>query len=505
MHKIKYGIFFFIVWFQLNIQAKVTTQQEYIDSLITVAATLPNDSAKVVLLERIGYFYISLNPTEGKKYTTKALELAQELGLKSKEASSIALLAANYAANSEFDKALEYNQQSIKIFKSIDNPKGVAGVKTNLSQVYTKLANYTKAIECNFEALKIYEETDEHRNKGIVYENIANIYYELKEFDKSKTYYLKALNLYKNHTTDADEARALGNLARVYMEIPHYDTAMLYLNKAFNINQRNGNKSGALINLSNIGNVHSRKKEYVEALEFHYKALEIATDLGLKNHIATGKGNVGSIYLNQYKKSNPPNQNLIDNAQKYLTDAIALCDEIDFKAPKVGFLESLIEVYVIQKNYQKAYELTNEKTAINDSLYLLSSKEQLSKLETQREIDLKDKDLLIKNKELEIISLNNQKKSLFYTFAIVVLIILLFVAFTYYRKKEKKHDKVISEIKQIQSHEIRGPIATILGLIKLLKDKDRPDESKREIIEGIEETTNKLNAVVNQIINNTKK
>lgn len=505
MHKIKYGIFFFIVWFQLNIQAKVTTQQEYIDSLITVAATLPNDSAKVVLLERIGYFYISLNPTEGKKYTTKALELAQELGLKSKEASSIALLAANYAANSEFDKALEYNQQSIKIFKSIDNPKGVAGVKTNLSQVYTKLANYTKAIECNFEALKIYEETDEHRNKGIVYENIANIYYELKEFDKSKTYYLKALNLYKNHTTDADEARALGNLARVYMEIPHYDTAMLYLNKAFNINQRNGNKSGALINLSNIGNVHSRKKEYVEALEFHYKALEIATDLGLKNHIATGKGNVGSIYLNQYKKSNPPNQNLIDNAQKYLTDAIALCDEIDFKAPKVGFLESLIEVYVIQKNYQKAYELTNEKTAINDSLHSLASKEQLSKLEIQREIDLKDKDLLIKNKELEIISLNNQKKSLFYTFAIVVLIILLFVAFTYYRKKEKKHDKVISEIKQIQSHEIRGPIATILGLIKLLKDKDRPDESKREIIEGIEETTNKLNAVVNQIINNTKK
>lgn len=505
MDKIKYGIFFFIVLFQLNIQAKVTTQQEYIDSLITVAATLPNDSAKVVLLERIGYFYISLNPTEGKKYTTKALELARELGLKSREASSIALLAANYAANSELDKALEYNQQSIEIFKSIDNPKGVAGVKTNLSQVYTKLGNYPKALEYNFKALKIYEETDEHRNKGIVYENIANIYYELKEFDKSKTYYLKALNLYKNHTTDADEARALGNLARVYMQIPHYDTAMIYLNKAFNINQKNGNKSGALINLSNIGNVHSRKEEYSEALEFHYKALEIATDLGLKNHIATGKGNVGSIYLNLYKISNPPNQNLIDNAQNYLIDAIAMCDEINFKAPKVGFLESLIEVYVLQKNYKKAYELTNEKTAINDSLFSISSKEQLSKLEIQREIDLKDKDLLIKNKELEIISLNNQKKSLFYSFAIIVLIIVLFVAFTYYRKKEKKHHEVISEIKQIQSHEIRGPIATILGLIKLLKDKDRPGESKREIIEGIEETTNKLNDVVNQIINNTKK
>ena len=505
MYKIKYGIFFFIVLFQLNIQAKVTTQQEYIDSLITVAATLPNDSAKVVLLERIGYFYISLNPTEGKKYTTKALELARELGLKNREAASIALLAANYLANSEYDKALQYNFQSIEIFKSIDNPKGVAGVTTNLSQVYTKLGNYTKAIECNFEALKIYEETDEHRNKGIIYENIANIYYELKEFDKSKTYYIKALNLYTNHTTDADEARALGNLARIYMEIPHYDTAMIYLNKAFNINQKNGNKSGALINLSNIGNVHSRKEEYTEALEYHYKALEIANNLGLKNFIATGKGNVGGIYLSQYKNSNPPNQNLIDNAQNYLTDAITMCDEIDFKAPKVDFLESLIEVYVLQKNYQKAYELTNEKTAINDSLSSLSSKEQLSKLEIQREIDLKDKNLLIKNKELEIISLNNQKKSLFYSFAIIILIIVLFVAFTYYRKKEQKHHKVISEIKQIQSHEIRGPIATILGLIKLLKDKDRSVESKQELIDGIEEMTNKLNNVVNQIIDNTKK
>lgn len=505
MLKIKYLIFFFIVLFQVNIQAKVSSQQEYIDSLITVSVNLPNDSAKVVLLERIGYFYISINPTEGKKYTTKAMVLAQELGLKSKEASSLALLAANYAANSELDKALEYNQQAIEIFKSINNPKGVAGVKTNLSQVYTKLGNYPKALEFNFKALKIYEETEEYRNKGIVYENIANIYYELREFDKSKTYYLKALNLYKNHTTDADEARALGNIARVYMEVAHYDTAMIYLNKAFNINNKNGNKTGALINLSNKGNVHSRKQEYAEALEFHYKALEIATDLGLKQHIATGKGNVGSIYLNLFKKSNPPSQNLLDNAQKYLTDAVAMCDEINFKAPKVGFLESLIEVYALQKNYKKAYELTNEKTAINDSLFSISSKEQLSKLEIQREMDLKDKDLLIKNKELEIISLNNQKKSLFYSFAIIILIIALFVAFTYYRKKEQKHHEVISEIKQIQSHEIRGPIATILGLIKLLKDKDRTDTSKEEIIEGIEETTNKLNNVVNQIINNTKK
>ncbi|MBL1233072.1 MAG: tetratricopeptide repeat protein [Vicingaceae bacterium] len=505
MYKINYGIFFLVILFQINLKAKVTSQQEYIDSLISVATSLPNDSVKVVLLERIGYSYISLNPIEGKKYTTKALELARELGLTNREAASIALLAANCSANSEYDKALQHNLEAIEIFRSLNNQKGVAGVTTNLSQVYTKLGNYAKAIECNFEALKIYEETSEYRNKGIIYENIANIYYELKEFEKSKTYYLKALNLYKNHTVDADEARCLGNLARIYMEIPHYDTAMIYLNKAFNINQKNGNKTGALINLSNIGNVHSRKEEYAEALEYHYKALEIANNLGLKNFIATGKGNIGEVYLSQYKKSSPFNHNLIDNAQNYLTDAIAICDEIDFKAPKVDFLESLIEVYVIQKNYQKAYHLINKKIAINDSLYSLASKEQLSKLETQREIDLKDKDLLIKNKELEIISLNNQKKSLLYTFAIIVLIILLFVAFTYYRKKEKKHYEVISEIKQIQSHEVRGPIATILGLIKLLKDKNRSDESKLELIEGIEETTNKLNNIVNQIINNTKK
>ncbi len=268
------------------------------------------------------------------------------------------------------------------------------------------------------------------------------------------------------------------------MQIPHYDTAMIYLNKALKINQKNGNKTGALINLSNIGNVHSKKEEHAEALEYHFEALEIATSLGLKNFIATGKGNVGGIYLSLYKNSNSPSQNVIDNAQEYLEDAIALCDEINYKAPKIGFLESLIEVFVIQKNYKKAYELTNEKTAINDSLHSSSVKEQLTKLEIQREIDLKDKDLLIKNKELEIQSLNNQKKSLFYSFAIIVLIIVLFVAFSHYRKKEKKHHEVISEIKQIQSHEIRGPIATILGLLKLLKDKDRTDKSIEEIIDG---------------------
>lgn len=504
MIQAKYVLILFLFFLPFSLSAKVSSQQEYIDSLIQVANKMPNDSDKVVLLERIGYFYISLNPEEGKKYTTKAYELAKELGYKNREAAAIALLAANYAANSEFDEAIKYNNKSIEIFQSIDNPKGVAGVKTNLSQVYTKLGDYAKALAFNFDALKMYEETQEYRNQGIVYENIANIYYELKELNKSKSYYLKALNLYNNHTTDVDVARALGNVARVYMEIPHYDTAMVYLERAYRINKKNNNKSGMLINLSNIGNVLSRKEQHQEALDYHYKALAIADELNLKNLIATNKGNIGSAYLKLYQQNEIKKTNLLEKAQNYLTYAIELCDEINYQTPKIGFLESLIESYVLQNNYQKAFELQQEKAAINDSIFSNSSKEKMANLEMQREIDLKDKSLQIKNKELEINKLKNQRKSLYYGLTIAGFLIIILVALFYFKRKVQKHNKIISEIKQIQSHEIRGPIATILGLLPIVKDTSKPKETQEKAIEGIEEMTNKLNDIVNQIINNTK-
>ena len=104
---------------------------------------------------------------------------------------------------------------------------------------------------------------------------------------------------------------------------------------------------------------------------------------------------------------------------------------------------------------------------------------------------------------MEIAKLNSQKKSIFYSLAIIVLCLALILAYKSFRKKEKQKNQLIADLKQVQCHDIRGPIATILGLTLLLKDKSRTEDSKNQIINGIEEIATALDKTVVEIIKNS--
>lgn len=495
---------FFLLFFCCSSSfSQVTTQQEYIDSLVVELKHTPRDSTKILLLEKIGHTYSTLDPKKGFEYALQANQLALELNLKQREGSSLAIIAINLAAAGSYDMAIEYNKKSIEIYKSVNYPKGIAAVNANLSQVYLKLGNYSSALDCNFSALEIYDSFEEHRSKAIVLENIGSIYYELNEFSKSGKYYEQALELYRAHASKLDVARCLGNVSRVLMESKEFDEALNYLNQAMKINLNHGNRNGVQINLINIGNVYMRQEKYEDALHQFSQSLEISESLNFKNFVAVNKGNIGEAYLKLYK-SNMKNDELLEKSIASLNEAILICDSIKYPAPKAEFIGTLIEAYTLKNNFQRAYELLQIKTSIVDSLNSLAAKEKLFNLEAKRDSDLKNKDLIIKDNELEIMRLGFQKKTLFYSLTISLLMLTLLIFLRYFRKKVKTHRRVISEIKQVQAHEIRGPIATILGLSNLLKQKNRDKGiSDEEIIEGIDEVAKKLDKIIVRIVKET--
>lgn len=480
--------------------SQVTTQQQYLDSLIGELKQSPRDSTRILLLEKIGHSYSTLDPKKGLDFAFKANSLSIDLKLKQREGSSLAIIAINLAAAGSYEKAIDYNKKAIEVYKSVNYPKGVAAVNANLSQIYLKLGDYSNALDCNFRALKIYDTSEEYRSKAVVIENIGSIYYELNDFAKSDKYYKQALELYRKYASKVDVARCLGNISRVFMQNKEYDEALNYLNQSMKINLEHGNRYGVQINLINIGNVYLRKENYEEALFNFYRSLEISEALSFNNFIAVNKGNIGETYLHIYK-SNKEDSEPLEKSITFLQEAIMICDSIKFPAPKVEFIGTLIEAYELKENFQQAYELLQIKTAIVDSLNALEAKEKLAKLDILRDKDLRDKDLIIKNRELQIMKLSFQKETLFYSLVISVLMITLLLFLRYFHKKVKTHKRVIFDIKQTQAHEIRGPIATILGLSSLLKQKDlEKGVSDEEIIAGIDEMAIKLDKAIARII-----
>lgn len=71
--------------------------------------------------------------------------------------------------------------------------------------------------------------------------------------------------------------------------------------------------------------------------------------------------------------------------------------------------------------------------------------------------------------------------------------------------KIRSRDNVLSEISFIQSHHIRGPVATLLGLVSIFESSDSQSELNVKIISDIRTTTEKLDHVIRDIVAKTYK
>lgn len=67
----------------------------------------------------------------------------------------------------------------------------------------------------------------------------------------------------------------------------------------------------------------------------------------------------------------------------------------------------------------------------------------------------------------------------------------------------ERQNQQLKEIAWIQSHEVRGPVASIMGLTQLFNKKDRNDAINSEIIEKVEIAANQLDEVIKKITANT--
>ena len=143
-------------------------------------------------------------------------------------------------------------------------------------------------------------------------------------------------------------------------------------------------------------------------------------------------------------------------------------------------------------------------------MYSETSKEQLATIENREALELKDK-------QIQIDKLESAKRNREFVLGIVLLLVIIAVVLTMFNtqikanrllaKEKKAHlqhiqaqTEVLSDIAYKQSHEVRAPVATILGLVQLFNFDDPVDPINKEVIEGLAEATESLDIVVKEVI-----
>ena len=456
----------------------------YLDSLLLAQKPL-QDTNQACLLDTISKLFDRYNPDSGIYYGKQGLKMSEDLQWKRGMAKAYNSLGANYEAKTENPNALEYYFKALTLFEELNDQNSREKTLGNIGNIYANTEKYEKALEYDSLALSICVRLksgeDIVRNMG----NIGVVYEGLRDYQRALDYYQKALVLARKINYKSEVARDLGCIAGVYCadtsEENNLVKALYYGNKAIAIYEELGDENGLAINLGNMGEMYLNIARDTSGLLSHNKAL-------ISSKLASNK-----------------------KAIDYLQRSIEISKKIDNKDALYQCYKLLSDAYMNEGDYQNA--LLNYKLyeLIKSSIFSTASKIKMADLEAKAVLERKDKDL-------QIASYKKQVERTEYISGIVLLLIIMVVIVRkmmrsiksnrQLAKEKKKHlerikaqNTVLMDIAYIQSHEVRGPLSTIMGLVDLFNYEDPGDPANVELMEGISTVARRLDKVITEVVN----
>lgn len=505
MKKIYLGftIFTFIVF-----QLKGQHVQTALDSLNKSFYKCQEDSCRIKILDALSLAYSKIDPKKGLVFAERLKELSIKENNRVALATAYTDLGLNYSAECNYKKSLRCYLIAFKIFDENENNRGKAAVLANISLLYLNQSDYSMALKLSFDALSIIENTEDHRLLASIHENIGTVYLEQKQFKKALRYYSLAYENYIKTADLASVARVNGNKGIILNEKGEYQQALKFHLLALKNNRLKGLKRSEQINLANIAITFGHLNNYQKSLTYHLMALKISQQINDKKSIGVNFGNTGETYLKlaQQAKNTISKDKYLQKGIYYLEQATRTCAEINFNGPLIEFKKYLSEAYASAGKHDRAFYEYKDYSDLKDTVYASEVQKEIHTLETKREIELKNKEIILKEQQREIAQLaetNKKNERIIYLISIILLAIVVLILIRLLRQRLKRHRRSLHEIAHIQSHEVRAPLARILGLVTLLDKKNMSATESRQILSYIKQSAEELDKVTKKIVNKT--
>ena len=428
------------------------------------------DSIRFDALYSLTAYYINRDLSQSVDYGERALEVARQTGSIVLENKALEYLALGRYFQGNYDEALNNWLASIDLYvlRESQEPDSIARMSlmgdraqqlNNVGAAYKNLGEYDKAIEYYQENLKIQEQLGNLYSMAQSKANIANVYYAFElDYEKVLEYYnesLEHLNEYLTQNPDHLQGKQLLagiylNIGIAYKEIEDDDMAIENFQLALDLYTDIDNKVGIANTLNSIGLVYLAAGSYQEALDASLNALEVYREIGQRKEEAGALKNIGHIFY-EWKR--------FSEALDYMNQSLDISRELDLKREMFDVYKDMSMVYRDIGDYRQAlqnYELYN---SLKDSSIREENLQAISELETKYEterVERENAELNFQN-QLQEAGLKRQRIILFSVIGISV-IILGFGFITYRQYQAKKKANVLLNEQNIEIKQQRDQI-----------------------------------------------
>lgn len=433
------------------------------------------DTMEVINMTKSAYAVRFTSSEETVKSATKALELAKKLDYPNGIAEAYRVKGIGEYYSSKYEDAIEDYLNAISTFQSLHNVIGEARVYNNLGNLYQEI-DYDKALNYFNKAKAIIEslKAPDKSLKASLYLNMGNVYYRKKSFYLALSYYSKSNELFQKLNNPVLLVQCLQNLGVINYNLKNYDTAKVQLTQAnerakqLDLNNIVASIDLTLTSLYTTLNEFDKAEKYrnegvgfaqiinSDKLLYDYQFDSFELEFKRKNY-ERALGYLRTIYKQdsiKYKTRTFLALNLsqikYDQEKKQQESRIIIerqkGDRILFWGATIVAGLFLVVIGLLISNVKRKTATNKKLQELNDEV--LKQKDDLDRINHHLEdiIDDRTKDLLNKNKKL-------------------------------------------SEYSSYLSHQIRGPIATLKGLMNL----------EKEGLVGMQECINMMDKCVSEI------
>jgi tetratricopeptide (TPR) repeat protein len=389
---------------------------------------------------------------------------------------------SSYWVVGDYESALEHYQIAARTCNAISDLVGLSQAYSNIGEVHKKLGDYRKAVRF----LKISLEWDKKSNVNysITLYNIGEAYFEREDFDEAISYFEQALNRSIVEHDIRATAYSYNGLGKLQQEQGNSDKALFYFREAEALWEETGE---------------------IRSLIQIYQSFS-------DTYLALGDLKMASSYIGK---------------------ATVLAESVRAADLQVENYERQAELYLANGDYKQSVEYLKRRSALTDSLYDVNRSEQIARLQVSSETDAQ----LIENEQLKAARALQDARLKAQSFLIIAisggLLVSGLLAIVFFRQRKKiivvnslLRDKTAEINKQKEeiecqalkmkdlndelqnlnksletrieerthqlwwknqkladyahtnSHKLRAPVASILGLIQLMSRIELPADDK---------------------------
>lgn len=487
--------FFHILFFSvllLSIELNYTQS----DSVFVSISKKPDNNDKIFLWINAANDISEKKPGLAVDYIEEALKLSLKLDNVRGEAYCYNSLGGLNFTLGNFKKSVKYYKNALTLFEGFEEKEiGYYSSIKNIGASYEKLEEYENAITYYSDFLKMAEKKKNEDDIVFASNGLARCNQALKNYDNTEIYYQQAYNVEQNRNNPIGIVNASNNLGNFYETVNdsvsafnYFDTSLTVANSTLASNPTttltyNGNAQDLAVQATNsyyinADNYYSNRGLIDQQIQVNQQAIKYneAND----NPDGVNKANLQLGKLNLQKKNNK-------EAINYLRNSINLSDELGQLEAKEEALEAITEAYKEEGDYEQALLAFQELVKVQDSIQKEKNKQALLASNLSLELEQKEEqiELLLENENLkeEAYALDIERKEaenqnkLYIIYALIgILVILAIAAILIIRSnRERAKTNMLLELKslrtQMNPHFIFNSLNSVNGFIS--KNDDR--------------------------------